>query len=592
MFEKLKRFGRNFTQTTPFILSNTVIFIPYLLFLGLTDSHNWLTILPFTLFYAFRMTGLFLVNSLRFGLDSYTLLMIALLIGGAGSLLGILGVFYFPLFYFPLFYFSSVLLGLSAAWLVPANTTVNFHEKTQGFINMDGKKYLFAAIWLFLLYQAIELPAPTQIAASFTIYTLFYVMAYHTVSHYPRYELDFKDIKRNLVATRELVLFLIFFGLLFLLRNARLLFDERLFDLAIYGFLLLFILFVFVLGHQKKEWKLPSWLNLFTFLNGMLGNFLFLFSSFYVGILYGLEKLSIFMYLPYAAGLIAAKIVGPWILKRLTWSPLAMQLLGLSSSLLVLLIPNGFAIGVFLLSFWHVVTGSWLNKEYYQTDTAIPMDRRIVVKKKEWKLPSWLNLFTFLNGMLGNFLFLFSSFYVGILYGLEKLPFYMYLPYAAGLIAAKIVGPLILKRLSWSPLATQLLGLSSSLLVLLIPNGFAIGVFLLSFWHVVTGSWLNKEYYQTDTAIPMDRRIVVKYTTQNKGSVIHQFLLMTLLFVLAKEMGEPIHLLLITLNHESVPIESVQLLILAKWINVGLLLSGLVTVYHLWKKAKKNEAIH
>ncbi|HAQ7281286.1 TPA: hypothetical protein IX581_000540, partial [Enterococcus faecium] len=146
--------------------------------------------------------------------------------------------------------------------------------------------------------------------------------------------------------------------------------------------------------------------------------------------------------------------------------------------------------------------------------------------------------------------------------------------------------------LTWSPLAMQLLGLSSSLLVLLIPNGFAIGVFLLSFWHVVTGSWLNKEYYQTDTAIPMDRRIVVKYTTQNKGSVIHQFLLMTLLFVLAKEMGEPIHLLLITLNHESVPIESVQLLILAKWINVGLLLSGLVTVYHLWKKAKKNEAIH
>ena len=131
-------------------------------------------------------------------------------------------------------------------------------------------------------------------------------MAYHTVSHYPRYELDFKDIKRNLVATRELVLFLIFFGLLFLLRNARLLFDERLFDLAIYGFLLLFILFVFVLGHQKKEWKLPSWLNLFTFLNGMLGNFLF-----YLAVLcwhtVRIRKTFDFMYLPYAAGLIAAK---------------------------------------------------------------------------------------------------------------------------------------------------------------------------------------------------------------------------------------------------------------------------------------------
>ena len=56
----------------------------------------------------------------------------------------------------------------------------------------------------------------------------------------------------------------------------------------------------------------------------MLGNFLFFYLAvFYVGIMYGLEKLSIFMYLPYAAGLIAAKIVGPWILKRLAWSPLA-----------------------------------------------------------------------------------------------------------------------------------------------------------------------------------------------------------------------------------------------------------------------------
>ena len=35
MYEKIKQFGRNFTQTTPFILSNTVILIPYLLFFKL-----------------------------------------------------------------------------------------------------------------------------------------------------------------------------------------------------------------------------------------------------------------------------------------------------------------------------------------------------------------------------------------------------------------------------------------------------------------------------------------------------------------------------------------------------------------------------
>ena len=60
------------------------------------------------------MTGLFLVSSTRFGLDSYTLLMISLLMGGAGSLIGIFGVLYFPLYYL-----SSVLLGLSAAWHDP-----------------------------------------------------------------------------------------------------------------------------------------------------------------------------------------------------------------------------------------------------------------------------------------------------------------------------------------------------------------------------------------------------------------------------------------------------------------------------------------
>ena len=105
MFEKIKQFGRNFTQSTPFILANTVIFIPYLLFLNLSDGANWASILPFTLFYTFRMTGLFLIRSIRLGLDSYTLLMIALLMGGAGSLLGIFGVLYFPLFYL-----SSILL--------------------------------------------------------------------------------------------------------------------------------------------------------------------------------------------------------------------------------------------------------------------------------------------------------------------------------------------------------------------------------------------------------------------------------------------------------------------------------------------------
>ncbi|RBT56563.1 hypothetical protein EA74_00217 [Enterococcus hirae] len=100
MFEKIKQFGRNFTQSTPFILANTVIFIPYLLFLNLSDGANWASILPFTLFYTFRMTGLFLIRSIRLGLDSYTLLMIALLMGGGGFVIRDLWCALFPLVLF------------------------------------------------------------------------------------------------------------------------------------------------------------------------------------------------------------------------------------------------------------------------------------------------------------------------------------------------------------------------------------------------------------------------------------------------------------------------------------------------------------
>lgn len=449
MFKKIKQFGRNFTQTTPFILSNTVIFIPYLLFLNLNDGSNWESILPFTLFYTFRMTGLFLIRSIRFGLDSFTLLMISLLMGGAGSLLGIFGILYFPLFYF-----SSILLGLSAAWLLPTNVTVNYHEKTQGFMNMTGNKYPFAVFLLIVLFRSIALPGAVQIVATLGIYTLFYIMAYHTVSHYPRYELDFKDMKSTIFATREFVLFLVFFVLLFLLRNARLLVDTTLFDFAIYGFLGLFILAAFYLGRVKKNWKMPTWLNLFIFFSGMLGNFLFLFSTLYIGVIHG---------------------------------------------------------------FAHLAT-------------------------------------------------------------------YMYLPYIAGMVLAKLIGTTVLRNFSGKNVAVQLIGLFFSLCILLIPGMYSFGLFFVSFCHAVISSWLNRVCYDATLDIPMDQRVIIKFTTQNKGSVVHQFLLMGLLLGLTRWLNHPVAALLRLTDKQIEPSTSVQLMEYAKWGNIGLLLAGVIIVYFLWKK--------
>lgn len=455
MFEKIKQFGRNFTQSTPFILANTVIFIPYLLFLNLSDGANWASILPFTLFYTFRMTGLFLIRSIRLGLDSYTLLMIALLMGGAGSLLGIFGVLYFPLFYL-----SSILLGFSAAWLLPANVTVNYHEKRQGFTNMTGKKYIFALLLLVLLFRSVELSGTTQIVVTLGLYTLFYIMAYHTISHYPRYELDFKEMKTTIFVTKEFVLFIVFFVLLFLLRNARLLVEPELFDLTIYVFLFLFVLAAFYLGRGKKNWQFPS----------------------------------------------------------------------------------------------------------------------------------WLNLMNFLSGMVGNFLFLFSTFYVGVLYGFDHLATYMYLPYIAGMVVAKLIGNRILRSFPYPPVIVQLIGLSLSLLILLIPTAFVIGLFFLSFCHAVISGWLNRVCYDTDTDIPMDQRVIIKFTTQNKGSVVHQFLLMGLLLVLTRWLELPVAVLLQLTDKLRIPTISVQLMEYAKWGNISWLLLGVLGVYLLWKREVRHHA--
>ncbi|MGM9902718.1 hypothetical protein A5844_001118 [Enterococcus sp. 10A9_DIV0425] len=457
MFNKIKQFGRNFTQTAPFILSNTVILIPYLLFLGLSDGTNWSLVLPFTLFYTFRMTGLFLVSSLRFGLDSYTLLMIALLMGGAGSFIGILGVVYFPLFYL-----SSILLGLSASWLTPANLTVNYHEKQQGFTNMTANKIPFALFLLVVLFRSIESVGTVQIVVTLALYTLFYIMAYHTVSHYPRYELDFKEIKSHIVVPKELFLFLVFFILLFLLRNARLLMDPQLFDFAIYGFVFLFLLAAFYLGRARKNWKLSSWLNVFTFLSGMFGNFLFLFSTLYIGCVFGFDRLSVYLYLPYVAGVVLAKLSGKSVLQLSTLSPVLLQLIGLLSSLLILLF-------------------------------------------------------------------------------------------------------------------SQL---------------FGIGIFLLSFWYTVMNSWLNQRYCDVETAIPTDRRVITKFTTQNKGSVSHQFLLMALMLGAAQLLDQPVRILLQLTGKLPVPASTIQLMEYVKWGNIGLLIIGVIIVYLLWKKEEEHANIH
>ncbi|MEI5990336.1 hypothetical protein A5881_001829 [Enterococcus termitis] len=372
---KLKEIARNCLQVAPFILSNTIIFIPYFLFLSLSDGTTLERVLPFVLFYTFRMTGIFLLKSFKLALTSFNVLIISILIGGAGCLIGMLGQFYFPAYLF-----AAILLGLSASWLPAANTTVNYHEKQQGYSALTGRKYLFILLIFGGVIASLLLTNGMRIPLVLGEYTLLYIAAYHTVTHYPDYEIDFNEVDQQVISVKEFFLFLFFFVLLLFIRSARLLFDTQLLDVAIIGFSLLFLIAGWYLNSQRKTWKLPLWLNLMTFANGMCMNFLLLFGTFYVSLRLGLNRLTANLYVPYILGIIGSAIVIKFLYRLLPKvDPKIIHLCGFMLSLFLLLFRPIFPVGIFLLSCFISATGNFLNQQYYQEE-ILPQDQRIITK--------------------------------------------------------------------------------------------------------------------------------------------------------------------------------------------------------------------
>lgn len=371
--EKLKTFLRQFTETTPFILNNTMNLIPYLLYVHLVDGKTAISVLPFVLFYTFRMTGIFLVRGLYQSIEKYTLMMLALLLGSLGGLFTFCGMIYFPFYLL-----GAVGLGLSAAWLPPANASVNYFEKSQGFQNMTGKKYLLAFLLLVPLLWGLTLASWQQLLVVPGLVTLYFVLAYHTVRHYPHYELDFKDITKHVLSMRELTWFGLFFIGLFLLRSGRLLFNEHYLNLAILLFCFFFIAEVFGIHHFRQRWQLPLWQNLLTFVNGMIGNYLLLFGTFYVAAVDGRETLGWRLFFPYILGLVSALLLGGRV-RRYFKNPLRSQLTGLALGLLLIMLPKIFSLGIFVLAFFQNSTNQWLNRIYNETQT-IPENQRMTAK--------------------------------------------------------------------------------------------------------------------------------------------------------------------------------------------------------------------
>lgn len=376
MPQKIDKLG----NTTLGIISSTVVVLPFIMFLKLGSSHQLLAILPFVIFYTFRMTGIFFIRGIKTTLNSYTLLKLAIYCGVFGSLLGVIGVFWRPVAIA-----AGVFLGMSAAWLPTAQATIKYYRRENDLA--APKSVGISLLSLALLGGVLFLPGDIGFVSFFSIYLLMYLLALPTLNKIT-YQVTADDLEGY--SPRYLIIFGVFFGLIFSLRSSRLLANVIQFDYFIEATILavLGLLASEIFANKYVRRRLSQQLNYLTVLNGAVGNYLFLFSSLYVAGYYGHRYLFMKFYLPYILGLVLA----PKLVQKIGINSKQIGLLGMFLGLLVVVVTPFFAVGVLILTTFKGVLNHWLTDNYMQEET-LPADKRIWVKYSIQSIGSILHQF-------------------------------------------------------------------------------------------------------------------------------------------------------------------------------------------------------
>lgn len=133
------------------------------------------------------------------------------------------------------------------------------------------------------------------------------------------------------------------------------------------------------------------------------------------------------------------------------------------------------------------------------------------------------------KGMLTNFIFVFCTFFMLLYKGKNA----FYLVYIIYLIAV-LIGPMLIKILKQKiPLENDgllLIGLSVGYVCLVFDLTFYLGVFITSLFAIFMNQDLTKFAYQLK-GLPVDSRIMAKFRLNNIGSIIHQVLMVAVLFL-------------------------------------------------------------
>lgn len=135
------------------------------------------------------------------------------------------------------------------------------------------------------------------------------------------------------------------------------------------------------------------------------------------------------------------------------------------------------------------------------------------------------------KGMITNFVFVFCTMYQLMRHGKTAIHM-VYSFYLLAIIIAPICLTIIKKKIKEENIYAFIFsGMLVSFVLLLIDPLFYVGVFMLSLFNAMYNQILNQKVYHK-AGLPQDFRLVAKYRLGNIGSITHQLIMMSSLFLL------------------------------------------------------------
>lgn len=381
-----------------YAIMNTIIFLPYFLFTIIGNSYNsilngWF---PLVIFYAFQYTGAILINSFRKKVNTRELLLGFLILAIIGTICGTLA----PLstIWIEL---SALFMGIAVSVLLPLYTTTQYHEKYFFKTTMKSKHYLFALLTTIIIIPLVLFTANSKHPSlAFVIYGVFLSICYISLRHMPKYPITMPDSSRFSVSS--FILFILFTLLLFVIKAIRETNFQILIVLLIVIILITITILTLMITKSKIHLRLPKFIYLFAFAQGMAVNFYMLYGTFFALS----QKSSTFMiyniYMPYGLGIIFSLFIGNKIISYFSqYHPLTVVNIACVLGVLFTVIPWTISIGGFLIGFFSSLQAIKLNRFAYDATESFK-DSSLLLRNGWSKMGSIINQMCFFSAILLN----------------------------------------------------------------------------------------------------------------------------------------------------------------------------------------------